>query len=125
MDLVRFLVHLSNNWEFDDRARFIQNHSVEFDRNLSEYEPVEEMINDEDNTPVFQTIVEAATARFNRRHLRDPEHERIDDTGFIEHVARREMEAWHDLKNAIIDKKNELARAILETEIPTFHLNNE
>jgi hypothetical protein len=123
MDLVQFLIELSNSWEFDDRAKFIQNHSMEFDKKLSEYEPVGEMIKDEINTPVFQTIVEAATARFNRRS--DPKQEPIDDTGFIENVARRDILAWQDLKNAIIDKKDELAKAILKTEIPSFHLNKK
>lgn len=118
MDLVEFVRALSDIWEFDDRAKLIQNHYTEFAKKLSEYEPVGEIIKEEDNTEVFKTLLEAATARYNRRNSSE---EPIDVHGFIHIVSNWDVEAWHDLKNAILDKKDELTKAILRAKIPLFH----
>ena len=85
---------------------------------MSEYEPVGEIIKEEDNTEVFKTLLEAATARYNRRNSsEDP----IEVDGFIHIVSERDFKTWYELKNAILDKKDELTKAILKEKIPSFH----
>jgi hypothetical protein len=122
MDLIQFIWVLSDRWEFDDRASVIQNHSVESDKKLSEYEPVGKMIKEEDDIRVFQTLLEEVTAKFNRRHQ---DREPIEAAGIVDVLARNDIHAWHDLKNAIMDKKDELIKAILREKIPFFQLDKK
>lgn len=64
------------------------------------------------------TFLEAALSKFNRRH---PRNSPTDTKTFVDELAKRNIEAWIEVKNVIVDRKDELTKAILREKIPLFH----
>ena len=88
------------------------------------------------NIPIFKTLLTEALKKFERSHPdklneakrkskeRHPSKQlEIDEEleAFNEIVAGKDVDAWYEVKHAIVDKKNEVITNILHSKSPFFH----
>jgi hypothetical protein len=98
MDFVKIIVELSRKHTCNDRKNYIDNPQPISPDTIAELLNISHEKMKEENKKAPATI-----------------------SGFEKMLFEKDIQAWYAVKHAIVDRKQEVIRLIIETEIPFFH----
>jgi hypothetical protein len=103
MDFVKFIHHLSDKHNRYQREKYLENpEQIEQKKILA--------------------LLEIAKKKYYKIHLEELKEAPIGDKlEFKAMLSNMKLEAWYEVKHGIVDKKDEVIKTILMTEIPLFH----
>lgn len=102
MDFVKFIHHLSAKENFNARQKYIeQPEQLERKKIL--------------------VLLKLAREKYYRLHELESKKGQISEGKFKVMLFNMNIEAWYELKHAIVDKKDEVIKTIINTEIALFH----
>lgn len=111
MDLIKFVEHLSERKDPKERRDYI-------DGRLNEYEPLEREYEPLERENIFKKLLDDAEGKYRNHRLAKEHSEKVKIT---DKLSEMDIEAWYQVKHAIVDRKDELNKTILETQISQFH----
>jgi hypothetical protein len=143
IDLIQFVERLSDKEKSKERRDEI-NKYLNPDKYLNEYEPLEQKINEEEKKKgVFRTLLNDAIKKFKESHHdeleklkelfkeshphemekfekrhHDAQWDEVEFFIFKTLLADKNVDAWYEVKHAIVDRKNEIITNILDSKGP-------